>query len=39
MRLEQHIGRVDRIGQTRTVGAVNFVFRDSVEHRVQEILK
>jgi superfamily II DNA or RNA helicase len=39
MRLEQRIGRVDRIGQSHTVRAVNFVFEDSVEHRVQEILE
>ena len=39
MRLEQRIGRVDRIGQTRTVRAVNFVFEDSVEHRVREVLE
>ena len=39
MRLEQRIGRVDRIGQTHTVRAINFVFEDSVEHRVQEVLE
>jgi len=39
MRLEQRIGRVDRIGQTRTVRAINFVFEDSVEHRVREVLE
>ncbi len=39
MRLEQRIGRVDRIGQTHTVRAVNFVFQDSVEHRVREVLE
>jgi len=39
MRLEQRIGRVDRIGQTHTVRAVNFVFEDSVEHRVREVLE
>ena len=39
MRLEQRIGRVDRIGQTHMVRAVNFVFEQSVEHRVQEILE
>lgn len=38
MRLEQRIGRVDRIGQTHTVRAINFVFEDSVEHRVREVL-
>lgn len=39
MRLEQRIGRVDRIGQTHVVRAVNFVFEDSVEHRVREVLQ
>lgn len=39
MRLEQRIGRVDRIGQAHTVRAVNFVFEDSVEHRVREVLE
>ncbi len=39
MRLEQRIGRVDRIGQAHTVRAVNLVFEDSVEHRVREVLE
>jgi SNF2 family DNA or RNA helicase len=39
MRLEQRIGRVDRIGQKKTVRAINFVFHDSVEHRVREVLE
>jgi len=39
MRLEQRIGRVDRIGQTHTVKAVNLVFDNSVEHRVREVLE
>jgi len=39
MRLEQRIGRVDRIGQAHVVRAVNFVFEDSVEHRVREVLE
>lgn len=39
MRLEQRIGRVDRIGQTRPVRAINFVLEDSVEHRVLEVLE
>jgi hypothetical protein len=39
MRLEQRIGRVDRIGQAHTVHAVNFVFEGSVEHRVREVLE
>ncbi len=39
MRLEQRIGRVDRIGQSHTVRAFNFVFQDSVEGRVREVLE
>jgi len=39
MRLEQRIGRVDRIGQSFIVRAVNFVFEGSVEHRVREVLE
>jgi SNF2 family DNA or RNA helicase len=39
MRLEQRIGRVDRIGQAHAVRAVNFVFEGSVEHRIREILE
>lgn len=39
MRLEQRIGRVDRIGQGHAVRAVNFVFEGSVEHRVREVLE
>ena len=39
MRLEQRIGRVDRIGQTHVVRALNFVFENSVEHRVREVLE
>ena len=39
MRLEQRIGRVDRIGQKHIVRAVNFVFEDTVEHRVREVLE
>ncbi|CDQ10173.1 Virulence associated protein [Acidithiobacillus ferrivorans] len=39
MRLEQRIGRVDRIGQPKTVQAINFVFEDSVEFRVREVLE
>lgn len=39
MRLEQRIGRVDRIGQLHTVRTVNFVFKDSVEHRVLDVLE
>jgi len=39
MRLEQRIGRVDRIGQDKTVRALNFVFEDSIEFRVRDILE
>lgn len=39
MRLEQRIGRVDRIGQHKKVRAINFVFEDSVEFRVREVLE
>jgi superfamily II DNA or RNA helicase len=39
MRLEQRIGRVDRIGQNRIVRAINFLFQDSIEFRVREVLE
>ncbi len=39
MRLEQRIGRVDRIGQQHLVRAINFLLRDSVEYRVREVLE
>ena len=39
MRLEQRIGRVDRIGQPYVVRAFNFVLDDTVEHRVREVLE
>jgi len=39
MRLEQRIGRVDRIGQEHIVRAINLVLGDSVEHRVLEVLE
>ena len=39
MRLEQRIGRVDRIGQAHVVRAVNFVLEDTVEYRVREVLE
>lgn len=39
MRLEQRIGRVDRIGQAKTVRAINFLFEESVEFRVREVLE
>ena len=39
MRLEQRIGRVDRIGQKHKVYAINFVLEDTVEYRVREVLE
>ncbi|MBC7752533.1 MAG: DEAD/DEAH box helicase family protein [Candidatus Saccharibacteria bacterium] len=39
MRLEQRIGRVDRIGQQHVVRALNLVLEDTVEHRVREVLE
>ena len=39
MRIEQRIGRVDRIGQKSVVRAINFLFADSVEFRVREVLE
>ena len=39
MRLEQRIGRVDRIGQARRVYAINFVLEDTVEFRVRQVLE
>lgn len=39
MRLEQRIGRVDRIGQKHLVKVFNFILADTVEYRVQEVLE
>lgn len=39
MRLEQRIGRVDRIGQKRPVKAFNLVFDNTVEYRIREVLE
>lgn len=39
MRIEQRIGRVDRIGQDRPVKAFNLVLADSVEERVHDLLE
>lgn len=39
MRMEQRIGRVDRIGQQHIVRALNFVLEDTIEHRVREVLE
>lgn len=39
MRLEQRIGRVDRIGQDQVVRAFNLALADTVELRVREVLE
>ena len=39
MKLEQRIGRVDRIGQQHVVTALNFALADTVELRVREVLE
>jgi SNF2 family DNA or RNA helicase len=39
MKVEQRIGRVDRIGQDYPVKAFNFIFENTVEYRVQEVLQ
>jgi superfamily II DNA or RNA helicase len=39
MRIEQRIGRVDRIGQKLPVKAFNLIFEESVELRVQAVLE
>ena len=39
MRIEQRIGRVDRIGQPKVVRALNFVLEDTIECRVREVLE
>lgn len=39
MRLEQRIGRVDRIGQPHVVRAINFAYENTVEYRVREVLE
>lgn len=39
MRLEQRIGRVDRIGQTHIVRAMNLTLNETVEERVREVLE
>ncbi|WP_292488793.1 helicase-related protein [Methanoculleus sp. 10] len=38
MRIEQRIGRVDRIGQTHDVMVYNMVFSGTIEQRVHEVL-
>ena len=39
MKIEQRIGRVDRIGQKHIVRAFNFALADTVELRVREVLE
>ncbi|MET4666288.1 helicase-related protein [Sphingomonas sp. PvP056] len=39
MRIEQRIGRVDRIGQGKTVRAFNLQLADTVEARVRDVLE
>lgn len=39
MKIEQRIGRVDRIGQERDVEVFNFVLGDTVENRVKAVLE
>ena len=39
MKIEQRIGRIDRIGQQRDVEVYNFVLADTVESRVKDVLE
>lgn len=39
MKIEQRIGRVDRIGQMRDVEVFNFILADTVEARVKDVLE
>lgn len=39
MKLEQRIGRIDRIGQKEDVKIFNFILEDTVEEHVREILE
>lgn len=39
MKIEQRIGRVDRIGQQRDVLVYNFILSDTVEKRVKDVLE
>jgi len=39
MKIEQRIGRVDRIGQERDVRVYNFMLSDTVEFRVRQVLE
>lgn len=38
MKIEQRIGRIDRIGQEKDVLVFNFILSDTVEERVREVL-
>ncbi|MDR0911968.1 MAG: DEAD/DEAH box helicase family protein [Methanobrevibacter sp.] len=38
MKIEQRIGRIDRIGQEKDVLVFNFVIEDTIEERVRDIL-
>ncbi|WP_028309576.1 DEAD/DEAH box helicase [Desulfitibacter alkalitolerans] len=39
MKIEQRIGRIDRIGQTEDVQVFNYMLKDTVEYRVKEVLE
>lgn len=39
MKLEQRIGRIDRIGQKKDVKIFNFVIKNSIEERVRELIE
>ncbi len=39
MKIEQRIGRADRIGQKRDVHVYNFILSDTVENRVRQVLE
>lgn len=39
MKIEQRIGRVDRIGQEKDVNIFNFIIEDTVEFRVRTVLE
>ncbi|MCK8058416.1 MULTISPECIES: DEAD/DEAH box helicase [unclassified Fusibacter] len=39
MKIEQRIGRIDRIGQMRDVQIFNFILADTVENRVKDVLE
>ena len=39
MKIEQRIGRADRIGQTDDVQVYNFILKDTIENRVRTVLE